>query len=102
MSTGLTFGTISTLYGFNNGIINRAQFSTLITAVILSAIIPTLIAQRFFSPPVHKLTTGEEIDVEDEEFAPTHGSFAEGEIDNQRSGEFTQGTLGRRSRGPGI
>ncbi len=74
MSTGLTFGTISSLYGFNNGIIDRGQFSTLITAVILSAIAPTLIAQRFFSPPVHKLTSSEEIDIEDEEFAPSHFS----------------------------
>lgn len=76
MSTGLTFGTISSLYGLNAGIINRAQFSILISAVILSAILPTLVAQRFFSPPVHKLTTEEEIQVEDEEFAPAHGSTA--------------------------
>jgi Kef-type K+ transport system membrane component KefB len=74
MSTGLTFGTISALYGLNGGIIDRAQFSVLITAVILSAIVPTLVAQRFFSPPVHRLTTEEEIDVEDEEFAPGHDS----------------------------
>jgi len=74
MSTGLTFGTISALYGLNGGIIDRAQFSVLITAVILSAIVPTLVAQRFFSPPVHRLTTDEEINVEDEEFAPSHGS----------------------------
>jgi Kef-type K+ transport system membrane component KefB len=50
MSTGLTFGTISSLYGLNAGIIDRAQFSVLITAVILSAIVPTMIAQRFFGP----------------------------------------------------
>ncbi len=74
MSTGLTFGTISSLYGLNSGIIDRAQFSILITAVILSAILPTLVAQRFFSPPVHKLTAEEEFNVEDEEFAPPHGS----------------------------
>lgn len=74
MSTGLTFGTISALYGLNGGIIDRAQFSVLITAVILSAIVPTLVAQRLFSPPLHRLTAAEEIDVEDEEFAPSHGS----------------------------
>ncbi|GAC1476463.1 MAG: cation:proton antiporter [Candidatus Dormibacteraceae bacterium] len=74
MSTGLTFGTIASLYGLNSGIIDRAQFSILITAVILSAIIPTIVAQRFFSPPVHKLTSEEELEVEDEEFAPSHGS----------------------------
>ncbi len=50
MSTGLTFGTISSLYGLNSGIIDKGQFSVLVTVVILSAIIPTLIAQRFFDP----------------------------------------------------
>jgi Kef-type K+ transport system membrane component KefB len=52
MSTGLTFGTISSLYGLNAGIIDRTQFSLLIGAVVLSAIVPTVIAQRFFEPPV--------------------------------------------------
>jgi Kef-type K+ transport system membrane component KefB len=50
MSTGLTFGTISSLYGLNTGIIDRTQFSLLITVVVLSAIVPTAIAQRFFQP----------------------------------------------------
>ena len=50
MSTGLTFGTISSLYGLNAGILSRAQFSVLVTAVVASAVIPTLIAQRWFSP----------------------------------------------------
>jgi len=50
MSTGLTFGTITSLYGLNAGIIDRTQFSLLIAVVVLSAIVPTAIAQRFFSP----------------------------------------------------
>jgi len=50
MSTGLTFGTISALYGLNAGIIDRTQFSLLIAVVVLSAIVPTAIAQRFFQP----------------------------------------------------
>ncbi len=70
MSTGLTFGTISSLYGLNAGIIDRIQFSVLVTAVILSAVVPTAIAQRFFSPPVHALTALEVQAVEDEEFEP--------------------------------
>jgi len=70
MSTGLTFGTISSLYGLNAGIIDRAQFSVLVTTVILSAIVPTVIAQRFFSPPAHELTEEEVGLVEDEEFEP--------------------------------
>jgi Kef-type K+ transport system membrane component KefB len=70
MSTGLTFGTISSLYGLNAGIIDRGQFTILIGAVIGSAIVPTVIAQRFFAPPVHALTAEEIADVEDEEFEP--------------------------------
>ena len=50
MSTGLTFGTISSLYGLQAHIINRTQFSLLITVVVVSAIVPTAIAQRRFSP----------------------------------------------------
>ena len=51
MSTGLTFGTIpSATYGFTAGIIDRTQFSLLIAVVVLSAIVPTAIAQRFFRP----------------------------------------------------
>jgi Kef-type K+ transport system membrane component KefB len=51
MSTGLTFGTISALYGLNAHIIDRTQFSLLVTVVVLSAIIPTAIAQHWLSPP---------------------------------------------------
>jgi Kef-type K+ transport system membrane component KefB len=50
MSTGLTFGTITSLYGLQSGIITRTQFSLLISVVVLSAIIPTAIAQRFYQP----------------------------------------------------
>ena len=50
MSTGLTFGTISALFGLNHGIITPAQYSHLVAAVIGSAVIPTLIANAFFMP----------------------------------------------------
>ena len=50
MSTGLTFGTISALFGLQNKIIDQQQYSVLVTVVILSAFIPTLIAQKFFQP----------------------------------------------------
>lgn len=50
MSTGLTFGTISSLYGLQAGIIDQTQFSLLITTVILSAVVPTVVAQRFYDP----------------------------------------------------
>ena len=54
MSTGLTFGTITSLYGLNAGIIDRTKFSLLIAVVVLSAIVPTAIAQRFFSPGLER------------------------------------------------
>ena len=50
MSTGLTFGTISALFGLNAGIIDGTQFSLLITVVVASALIPTAIAQTLFHP----------------------------------------------------
>ncbi|HWB36008.1 MAG TPA: cation:proton antiporter [Rugosimonospora sp.] len=50
MSTGLTFGTISALYGLNNGIVTTAQYSVLVAAVIGSAVVPTVIANAFFLP----------------------------------------------------
>lgn len=54
MSTGLTFGTISALYGLNAGIIDKTQFSLLVTVVVLSAVIPTAIAERWFLPDVDR------------------------------------------------
>lgn len=50
MSTGLTFGTISAIYGFLHGIVTREQYSFLVAAVIASAVIPTLIANSAFLP----------------------------------------------------
>ncbi|MFA4966793.1 MAG: cation:proton antiporter [Candidatus Margulisiibacteriota bacterium] len=50
MSTGLTFGTISAIYGFSHGIINQSQYSFLVATVIASAVIPTLIANFAFFP----------------------------------------------------
>ena len=53
MSTGLTFGTISALYGLTHDIISPAQYSLLVAAVIASAVVPTWIANRFFLPHHH-------------------------------------------------
>ena len=50
MATGLTFGTISSLYGLTHHYIDQAQYTTLVTVVILTAVIPTIIAQAFFHP----------------------------------------------------
>ena len=50
MATGLTFGTISALFGLENHLIDQSQYTVLVTVVILSAVVPTLIAQTFFLP----------------------------------------------------
>jgi Kef-type K+ transport system membrane component KefB len=50
MSTGLTFGSISALFGLTNHIIDQDQYTILLTAVIGSAVVPTLIAQLWFHP----------------------------------------------------
>lgn len=50
MSTGLTFGTISSLYGLSHGIIDQTEYSFLVAAVVGSAVVPTLIANAFFLP----------------------------------------------------
>lgn len=50
MATGLTFGTISSLYGLAHHYIDGAQYTTLVTVVILTAIVPTLVAQAIFKP----------------------------------------------------
>jgi len=50
MSTGLTFGSISALFGLTNHIIDQHQYTILVTAVIGSAVVPTLIAQCWFQP----------------------------------------------------
>ncbi len=61
MSTGLTFGTISALFGLTNHIIDQRQYTVLVTAVIGSAVVPTLIAQRWFQPafaPIERAADG--------------------------------------------
>jgi Kef-type K+ transport system membrane component KefB len=55
MSTGLTFGTISATYGLNAGIIDRAQFSVLVSVVVLTAVVPTAVAQRLFTPEIESM-----------------------------------------------
>lgn len=50
MSTGLTFGSISALYGLTNGMIDQTQYTILVTVVVGSAFVPTFIAQSWFQP----------------------------------------------------
>ena len=66
MATGLTFGSISALFGLSHHLINQAQYTELVTVVVLSAFIPTLIAQQFFQP---KVAVGTEVAEEEEALA---------------------------------
>ena len=50
MSTGLTFGTISSLFGLSHHIIDQGQYSILVATVIGSAVVPTLVANAFYLP----------------------------------------------------
>ena len=58
MATGLTFGSIAALFGLTHGLIDKTQYTELVTVVTLSAFVPTLIAQQLFQPRV--LDTEEE------------------------------------------
>jgi Kef-type K+ transport system membrane component KefB len=69
MSTGLTFGSISALFGLTHGIISQAQYTILVTVVIGSAIVPTFIAQTWFLPGKQRVTAHEAVAAEDEELA---------------------------------
>src|SRR6266496_445821 len=55
MATGLTFGTISALFGLQNHIIDEMQYTILVSTVILSAFVPTLVAQKFFQPSIETM-----------------------------------------------
>ena len=70
MSTGLTFGTISALFGLTNRIITQLQYTVLVTVVILSAVVPTLIAQSFFRPAVAPTAEASAVTAEEERLVP--------------------------------
>jgi glutathione-regulated potassium-efflux system ancillary protein KefC len=72
MSTGLTFGTISAIYGLTHDIVSKEQYSFLVAAVIGSAVIPTMIANAVFLPR-HLLT---EVPLADEEIPQLEAAFA--------------------------
>jgi Kef-type K+ transport system membrane component KefB len=73
MSTGLTFGTISALFGLSHGVIDQAQYSYLVATVIASAVIPTVIANAFFLPRHHLPATSPQAE-EEQLAAETSGS----------------------------
>ena len=90
MSTGLTFGTISALFGLNNGYIDQQQYSVLVTVVIASAIVPTLIAQTFFRPQVEPAVAVEVT-------TPSEGVQPATRPDGALAGEFPRAPLRKES-----
>src|SRR5262245_24832381 len=70
MATGLTFGSIAALFGLTHHLIDKTQYTELVTVVILSAFVPTLIAQQLFRPTV--LDSEEEEALGEEDLAIIH------------------------------
>jgi Kef-type K+ transport system membrane component KefB len=73
MSTGLTFGSIAALFGLTHGLIDRSQYSVLVTVVILSAFVPTIIAQQLFQPKIVDEEEEEALGAEDAIILRPHG-----------------------------
>jgi len=71
MATGLTFGSISALYGLTHHYITELQYTELVTVVILSAFVPTLVAQQFFRPTV-RIAVDEEEALGEEDISLRH------------------------------
>jgi Kef-type K+ transport system membrane component KefB len=65
MATGLTFGSIAALFGLSHGLIDQTQYTELVTVVILSALVPTLIAQQLFRPNIADIEEEEALGAED-------------------------------------
>jgi len=65
MATGLTFGSIAALFGLTHGLIDERQYTELVTVVLLSAFVPTLIAQLFVRPIVVDVDAEEALGAED-------------------------------------
>jgi glutathione-regulated potassium-efflux system ancillary protein KefC len=84
MSTGLTFGTISALFGLSHELIDQAQYSALVAAVIGSAVVPTLIANAFFLPR-HLLPSDSKAGSEGARRAPRAGTPADPSVTGDSS-----------------
>ena len=65
MATGLTFGSIAALFGYDHHLISRTQYTELVTVVVLSALVPTIIAQQFFQPKTIDADQEEALGAED-------------------------------------
>jgi len=100
MATGLTFGTIAALFGLTNGYIDQATYTILVTTVILSAVVPTLIATKFFEPRIGTALETEEIDAAEEIDA---GSFRTPRLSRRRDEVASDvGSTELSTHGPGA
>ena len=88
MATGLTFGSIAALFGYTHHFINRTQYTELVSVVILSAFVPTLIAQLMFKPVI--------VDVEEQEALGAEDVT----LIHHRSGGHSAATATRAEGGP--
>ncbi len=50
ISTGLALATISATFGLHRGLIDRTQYSHLVAAVVGSAVLPLVLASKYFVP----------------------------------------------------
>ena len=84
MSTRLTFGTISALSGLTNHIIDKAQYTILVTVVLASAVVPTLIAQTWFLPKAEvdrdEVTAYENPAAEEQPMSPENGQLGGADV----------------------
>jgi hypothetical protein len=71
MATGLTFGSIAALFGLTHHLIDNSQYTELVTVVLLSALVPTLIAQQIFEPTI-ALEADEEEALAEEDLSILH------------------------------
>jgi len=92
MATGLTFGSIAALYGLTNHLVSQEQYSILVTVVILSAFVPTLVAQQWFEPDLAGLDDEVDDTAGDEDLTTLHRS---------RRGATDLGRNRREDRGTG-
>ena len=58
MSTGLTFGLVAAVFGLNNALINQTEYSVITGILVLSAILPTFVAEKYYTP-VHSEDLGD-------------------------------------------
>jgi len=91
MATGLTFGTISALFGLQNKIIDQNQYTILVSVVILSAFVPTLIAQKFFQPTVEMMHAWGHL------YRRRLGTLSVEDIDMEAEGEVAKTGAGSRA-----